>query len=47
MSPSGAEDFMKALGSFGKAVGPTLKSAALGTIQGAATGASIGDTMGY
>ena len=41
-----AEDFMKALGSLGKAVGPTLQRAAPGIAQGAATGASVGRSMG-
>jgi hypothetical protein len=40
------EDFMKTLGSLGKAVGPTLQRAAPGIAQGAATGASVGGPWG-
>ena len=46
MPASIAEDFMKALGSLGKAVGPTLQRAAPGIAQGAATGASVGGPWG-
>jgi hypothetical protein len=41
-----AEDFMKALGSLGKAVGPSLQRAAPGIAQGATTGASVGGPWG-
>jgi hypothetical protein len=41
-----AEDFMKTLGSLGKAVRPTLQRAAPGIAQGAATGASMGGPWG-
>jgi hypothetical protein len=41
-----AEDFMKQLGSLGKAAGPTLQRAAPGIAQGAATGASVGGPWG-
>ena len=41
-----AEDFMEALGSLGKAVGPTMQRAAPGIAQGAATGASVGGPWG-
>jgi hypothetical protein len=45
--PAGtAEDFLKAIGSFGKAVGPTLQRAAPGIAQGAATGATVGGPWG-
>jgi hypothetical protein len=46
MPASIAEDFMKALASLGKAVGPTLQRAAPGIAQGAATGASVGGPWG-
>lgn len=46
MPASIAEDFMKAIGSLGKAVGPTLQRAAPGIAQGAATGASVGGPWG-
>jgi hypothetical protein len=46
MAPGTAEDFMKALGSVGKAVGPTLQRAAPGMAQGAATGATMGGPWG-
>jgi hypothetical protein len=46
MPASAADDFMKALGSLGKAVGPTLQRAAPGIAQGAATGASVGGPWG-
>jgi hypothetical protein len=41
-----AEDFMKQLGSLGKAAGPMLQRAAPGMAQGAATGASVGGPWG-
>ena len=41
-----AEDFMKQLGSLGKAAGPTLQRAAPDMAQGAATGASVGGPWG-
>ena len=45
--PAGiAEDFLKAIGSLGKAVGPTLQRAAPGIAQGAVTGASVGGPLG-
>lgn len=46
LSDSAAEDFMKALGSFGKTVGPTLQGAAPSIAQGAATGATVGGPWG-
>ena len=46
LADSTADDFMKALGSFGKAVGPTLQQAAPSIGKGAATGASIGGPWG-
>jgi len=46
LSSKTAEDFMQALGSLGKAVGPTLQRAAPGIAQGAATGASVGGPWG-
>ena len=45
--PAGtAEDFMKVLGSLGKAAGPTLQRALPGVAQGAATGATVGGPWG-
>ena len=41
-----AEDFMKAVGSLGRAVGPTLQRAVPGIAQGAATGVSVGGPWG-
>jgi hypothetical protein len=41
-----AEDFLKSLGSLGKAVAPALQRAAPGIAQGAATGASVGGPWG-
>jgi len=46
LPPDTAEDFLKALGSLGKAVGPTLQRAAPGVAQGAATGATVGGPWG-
>jgi len=46
MPASIAEDVMKALGSLGTAVGPTLQRAVPGIAQGAATGASVGGPWG-
>ena len=46
MPASIAEDFTKALGSVGRAVGPTLHRAAPGIAQGAATGGSVGGPWG-
>ncbi len=49
MPASIAEDFMKALGSLGKAAGPTLQHATPGIAQGAATalgGRSLGALIG-
>src|SRR2546426_7495765 len=43
---STAEDFLQALGSLGKAVGPTLQRAAPDIAQGAATGAAVGGPWG-
>jgi hypothetical protein len=43
---STAEDFMKALGSLGKSVGPTLQQAAPSIVKGATTGASVGGPWG-
>jgi hypothetical protein len=45
--PAGiAEDFMKSLGSLGRAVAPTLQRAVPGIAQGATTGASVGGPWG-
>jgi hypothetical protein len=41
-----AEDFMKSLGSIGKAIAPALQRAAPSIVQGAATGASVGGPWG-
>ena len=41
-----AEEFMKQLGSLGKAVAPVLQRAAPGIAQGAASGASVGGPWG-
>lgn len=41
-----AENFVKALGSLGKAVAPVLQRAAPGIAQGAASGASVGGPWG-
>ncbi len=46
LSESTAEDFMKTLGSLGKAVGPTLQRAAPSIAKGAATGATVGGPWG-
>ena len=46
MPASAADDFMKALGSLGKAAGRTLQRAVPGIAQGAATGASVGGPWG-
>ena len=46
MQASSAEDFIKAVGSLGRAVGPTLQRAVPGVAQGAATGASVGGPWG-
>jgi hypothetical protein len=46
LSPGAGEDFMKALGSIGKTVGPTLQRAAPSVAQGAATGATVGGPWG-
>jgi hypothetical protein len=43
---STAEDFMKSLGSIGKAIAPALQRAAPGIAQGAVTGASVGGPWG-
>jgi hypothetical protein len=45
-APAVAENFMKQLGSLGKAAGSTLKRATPGIVQGAATGASVGGPWG-
>ena len=45
--PAGtAEDFLKTIGQFGKAVTPTLQRAVPGIAQGAATGATVGGPWG-
>jgi hypothetical protein len=41
-----AENFLKALGSLGKAAAPVLQRAAPGIVQGAASGASVGGPWG-
>ncbi len=46
LSESTAENFLKSLGSIGKAIAPTLQRAAPGIAQGAATGASVGGPWG-
>ena len=46
LSEGTAEDFMKSLGSIGKAIAPALQRAAPGAVQGAATGASVGGPWG-
>ncbi len=46
LSDTTAEDFLKSLGSIGKAIAPTLQRAAPGIAQGAATGASVGGPWG-
>jgi hypothetical protein len=46
LSPDAAENFLKALGSIGKAVGPVLQRLGPGVGQGAMTGASVGGPWG-
>jgi hypothetical protein len=46
LSPPTTEDFLKTLGSLGKAVTPTLERAAPSIVQGATTGATVGGPWG-